>query len=140
MIVLDTNILSEFSRPSPNRGIIDWVDGLPSSTAHITAVTEAELRFGIRIMPSGKRRRKLLARLEVILREQFPGRILPFDSNAARSYADIAAARRAAGRPIGFADCQIAAIARSSGAAVATRNVKDFEGCGVEVINPWSTA
>ena len=140
MIILDTNVISEFSRPMPNQDVINWI---VSSTPHdlsITAITEAELRYGIGVMPPGQRREAVLTRIERMLMRYFAGRILPFDSNAAKSYATIAASRRIAGRPISHADCQIAAIAHSVGAAVASRNVRDFEGCGIEVINPWSGA
>lgn len=138
MVILDTNVISELGRPDPNMGVIDWVAGSSPSDLHITAITEAELRYGIRILPSGRRREILLSRIERTLWRYFAGRVLPFDSNAARSYATVAAARRTAGQPISHADCQIAAIAHSAGAAIATRNVRDFEECGVEVIDPWS--
>lgn len=139
MIILDTNVVSEFSRPSPNMGVINWITGLAPSNIHITAITEAEVRYGINILPLGQRRERLLSRIERTLRQYFAGRILPFDGKAARSYAAIAAERRSAGRPMNQADCQIAAIAHSLGASLATRNTTDFEGCGVDVINPWSS-
>ena len=88
-------------------------------------------------MPEGKRRDALAEMVESLLRDDFHGRVLPFDSSAARAYATVAAARRSAGRPVGQSDCQIAAIGLVHGAAVATRNATDFEGCGIEVINPW---
>ena len=88
----------------------------------------------------GRRRERLAAEIENMLQEDFAGRLLPFDREAARAYADIGAARRAAGLPIHHANCQIAAIARSRNADLATRNVKDFEGCGIAVINPWRTS
>ncbi len=102
------------------------------------AITEAELLYGAALLPSGKRRSALTAEIEGMLEEDFGGRILPFDRLAAQAFAAIAAARRGAGRPISQADAQIAAIARSRGASLATRNVPDFDSCGVEVINPWS--
>ena len=102
-------------------------------------MTEAELRTGIAILPAGLRREGLKAALDATIAEDFEGRILPFDSDAAKTYAEIAAGRRSSGRPIADADCQIAAIARSMGAMVATRNIRDFDGCGVPVINPWNT-
>ena len=138
MIILDTNVVSEFSRPSPDMGVINWIAGLAPSNVHITAITEAAVRYGINILPSGQRRERLLSRIET-LRQYFAGRILPFDGKAARSYAAIAAERRSAGRPMNQADCQIAAIAHSLGASLATRNTTDFEGCGIDVINPWSS-
>jgi toxin FitB len=91
-------------------------------------------------MSSGKRRDGLGVAIDRILRDDMAGRILPFDSAAARAYADIAATRRSAGKPISQADCQIAAIARAHNAPVATRNTPDFEGCGIDLINPWTAA
>ena len=114
---------------------------------YLSTVSEAELRYGVEILPTGARRDRLLDEVEGMLREDFAGRIIPFDSAAAQAYAVIAAAqayaviaaaRRASGRPINHADCQIAAIARSRGASVATRDMDDFEGGGIDVINPWA--
>ena len=105
---------------------------------YLTAISEAELRFGVAILSNGKRRDTLAQAMEVILREDMAGRILPFDNAAAEAYAIIAATRRSAGRPIAQADCPIAGIARARGATVATRNVADFEGCGVDLIDPWA--
>ena len=103
-----------------------------------TTVGEAELRHGVAILPAGKRRNALTTAIEGLLDEDFRDRVLPFDRAAARAYATIAAARRAAGRPISQFDCQIAAIARAHEAPVATRNTSDYEGCGVELIDPWT--
>jgi predicted nucleic acid-binding protein len=100
-------------------------------------VTEAELRTSIAIPPAGQRREGLRAALDATIYEDFEGRILPFDTDAAKTYAEIAAGRRSAGRPIADADCQIAAIARAAGMPVVTRNTRDFDGCGIDVINPW---
>lgn len=101
-------------------------------------MSEEELLNGVAIMPAGKRRTALEAVMTRWLEVGFRGRVLPFDSAAARPYAEIAAERRRLGRPIGEADCQIAAICRSRGAALVTRNVRDFEGTGLNVIDPWS--
>ena len=103
----------------------------------ILIVTEAELRLGIAILPAGKRRDGLAEMIDQIIREDFADRILPFDSPAAVAFADIAASRRAKGRPIAHADCQIAAIAQAAAAKVATRNTPDFADCGIKLINPW---
>ncbi len=138
MIILDTNVISELSRPNPSPSVVDWFISQSTQGLHLTAISEAELRYGLEVMPIGRHRDRLLAATEGMLHKDYAGRILPFDSYAARAYAVIAAERRAAGRPISYADCQIAAIARSVGAAVATRNVRDFEGYGVRVVNPWS--
>ena len=137
MIVLDTNVVSELMLPSPVAGVIDWVARHAAQSLYLSTISEAELRYGVEILPTGQRRERLLAEIEGMLREDFAGRILPFDSYAAQAYAVIGAARRAAGHPINHADCQIAAIARSLGASVATRDVSDFEGCGIDVIDPW---
>ena len=140
MIVLDTNVLSELMRPESEPAITSWVAERATSSLYLTAVSEAELRFGLAIMPSGKRRDGLAAGLERMLRTGFANRVLPFDSGAAFAYAEIAAARRRMGRPISEPDCQIAAIARSQDMAVATRNVRDFSDTGNDVINPWEHA
>ncbi len=138
MIVLDTNIISELMRPTPSPAVETWMSGQPASGMFIAAITEAELRYGLALLPEGQRQRRLLAQAEAMLAEDFAGRILPFDSAAAAAYALIAAARRLAGRPISQADAQIAAIAASRGAAIATRNVSDFTECGIAVLDPWA--
>ena len=140
MILLDTNILSELMRAAPEAVVEQWLADQPAASVFISAITEAELRYGLALLPPGKRRSALAVEIENMLGEDFSGRILPFDSPAAVAFAEIAAERRQAGRPISQADAQIAAIAQSRGAALATRNVPDFEGCGVEIINPWSSA
>ncbi len=137
MIVLDTNVVSEMIQPRSGFIVVDWVDRQPTNSLYVSTITEAELRYGAAILPLGQRRERLHAEIEDMLRQDFAGRILSFDRAAAQAYATIAAARRAAGLPINHADCQIAAIARSNGASVATRDVNDFTGCGVEVVNPW---
>ncbi|EGV16513.1 PIN domain-containing protein [Thiocapsa marina] len=106
----------------------------------LTLWAQAELRDGVAVLTKGKRRDALAEAVNGMLREDFRGRFLPFDSAAALEYASIGAERRAAGRPISQFDCQIAAIARARGALMATRNVSDFEGCGVAVIDPWQHA
>lgn len=117
--------------------VLNWFSTQDPSTLYLSAVTEAELRTGIAILPAGRRREGLKAALDATIAEDFEGRILPFDTDAAKTYAEIASGRRSAGRPIADADCQIAAIARTTGMPVVTRNKRDFEGCGVNVINPW---
>ena len=137
MIILDTNVVSELTRPAPGSAVVGWVRRQAATNLFLTAVTEAELRYGVEILPAGRRRNAILTEVEGVIGEDFAGRILPFDTDAARSYALIVAARRAAGAPISQSDAQIAAIARSRGATVATRDAGGFSGCGIEVINPW---
>ena len=138
MILLDTNVLSELMRPTPSPTVESWVNAQPAAGVFISAITEAELRYGLALLPDGQRQQRLLAQAEAMLAEDFAGRILPFDSAAATAYAPIAAARRRSGRPISQADAQIAAIAASRGAVLATRNVADFDGCGIAVLDPWT--
>lgn len=137
MILLDTNVISELLRPAPAPQVEAWVAGYDGAQLFLTAISAAELRFGVSILPSGQRRDRLQAALDGILREDFAERIMPFDRIAAISFATIAAERRNMGRPISQFDCQIAAIARAHGAPIATRNVKDFQGCGLEILDPW---
>ena len=140
MILLDTNVVSELMRLSPNPGVESWIADRPADSLYFSAIGEAEMRYGLAVMPMGRRRDRLNSEIDAMLREDFEGRILPFDSAAARSYAGIAAARRLAGRPAAQADGQIAAVAHSRGMAVATRNVRDFEDMGINVIDPWEGA
>ena len=138
MIVLDTNVLSELMRASPDSRVLDWLDREDARGFFVSAVSVAEIRTGIGLLPDGRRRSKLNAAAERVLDVLLRGRVLPFDAAAARDYADIACSRRAQGRPISQFDCQIAAIARSCGMALATRDVDGFSGCGIEVIDPWA--
>ena len=137
MIVIDTNVVSELMRAAPNQAVLDWFGHRAASDLHISAVTEAELRRGIAILPEGRRRDTLADAINAMVTEDFADRVLAFDGPAAVAFAAIFAERRAIGRPISFPDCQIAATARARGAAVATRNIGDFEGCGIDVVNPW---
>jgi toxin FitB len=139
MILIDTNVASELMRAAPAQAVLAWFSRHPVEELYLSAVSEAELRTGAAILPVGQRRDRLVAAVDAMIVQDFANRVLSFDSMAARSYADIAALRRSAGRPIMEADCQIAAIARAHGASVATRNVVDFDGCGIDVINPWDT-
>jgi len=138
MILLDTNVVSELMRTEPAQNVLDWFAVRDAADLFITAITEAELRTGVAILAEGQRRDRLQSAVDAMIEQDFSGRILPFDSAAAKAYAEIAAQRRAVGRPIAEADCQIAAIARATGAPAATRNTKDFDGCGIELINPWT--
>ena len=138
MIIIDTNVVSELMRASPDPAVLAWFAGHAANKLFLTAISEAELRTSAAILPAGQRRDRLIGAIDAMIEQDFAGRMLPFDSLAARSYAEIAAARRVAGKPIMDADCQIAAIGRACGAAIATRNTKDFEGCGIDIINPWN--
>ena len=137
MIVLDTNVLSEVVRLSPSPNVVSWLAEQAPLSVLTTAITQAEMLYGLGSLPAGKRRSILQAALEQIWGE-FSGRILPFDEDAARAFAKIVAARDALGRPMSQLDGMIAAIARSRGAALATRNVADFQGCGLRIIDPWA--
>ena len=136
--VLDTNVVSELMREAPRGEVLAWVDARPWHELFVTAVTEAEVRTGVAILPAGKRRLGLMQTANRIFADIFAQRVLPFDGAAASAYAEITAGRRAIGRPISQLDCQIAAIARCRGAALATRNVRDFEETGIEVLDPWA--
>jgi predicted nucleic acid-binding protein len=127
-------------KAAPADDVVRWVAAQPVTGLCTTSITQAEVLHGIMLLPPGKRRAAVEAAAVAMFEEEFEGRILPFDSDAAPSYARIAAQRRHAGRPISHFDAQIAAIALATGAALATRNVADFEGCGVKVINPWGAS
>lgn len=137
MIVLDTNVVSELMRPAPEPGVTSWVDSLDVSDILLTAVTAAELMYGVARLPDGRRRRELRAKVEGLLAEDFRDRILPFDELAATHYADIVAGRERSGLQISMADGQIAAICRNWNAGLATRNLGDFVDTGLELVNPW---
>lgn len=138
MILIDTKVISELMRQNPAPAVLAWFGDEDAMALHLSAVGDAELRRGAAILPDGKRRDRLIAEIDAMITEDFAGRVLPFDSAAAKAFAAIVEDRRNAGRPSSIPDCQIAAIARAHGAAMATRNVADFEGCGVEVIDPWT--
>src|SRR6266850_1212616 len=126
MIVLDTNALAEALKPSPSKIVLRWLAAQEPSAVFITTITQAEVLYGIEILPAGKRKSQLSAIIEKLFVEDFQGRILSFDEDSARWFAKIVSVRAAAGRPITQFDAMIAAIARSRGAAVATRNTNDF--------------
>jgi predicted nucleic acid-binding protein len=137
VIILDTNVVSELARQVPDPGVLAWLDSLEISEVATTAITAAELRYGVAGLPEGHRKRELTVMIRGILTEDFYGRVLPFDERASVRYADIVTGRMRIGRPIGVADAQIAAICRDSGATLATRNTPDFEETGVKLIDPW---
>ncbi|MFO0684754.1 MAG: type II toxin-antitoxin system VapC family toxin [Sandaracinus sp.] len=138
MIVLDTNVLSELMRASPERRALAWVNAQPASQLYTTSVSEAEIRAGIAMLPKGKRRDALAAAADAMFEVDLGGRVLPFAREAARVYALILTSRGRSGRPISAFDAQIAAICRAADARLATRNVADFDGCGLDVVDPWS--
>jgi predicted nucleic acid-binding protein len=139
VIVLDTNVISELVRPQPDRGVLGWLDRYPWAEVYLTAITAAELRYGVARLADGRRRTDLAERVRRLTRERFARRVLPFDDEAASHYAEVVASREARGMPIGVADVQIAAICLSHGAALATRNTKDFVHTDIGLINPWES-
>jgi predicted nucleic acid-binding protein len=132
MLVLDTNVISEALREKPDPAILAWLDAQPRASLFTTTITLAEIKYGIAIMPAGKRKSTLLTATTLMFED-----VLPFDSDAAEAYAAIGAERRLAGQPIDGPDCQIAAITQSRGGRLATRNVSDFANCGIDIVNPW---
>lgn len=139
MTILDTNVFSEVVKPRPDPTVIEWLGAQNYQHVYLTALTSAEVRHGLSHMPPGKRQALLQAAVEALFENEFAGRILPFDEAASFCYAQLVVERERAGRPIQAFDAQIAAIARAHGATVATRNTKDFEQCGVTLVNPWTT-
>lgn len=140
MILLDTNVLSEPWKPKPEQRVLAWIDAQAIETLFLSAVTLAELRFGIGAMPAGRRRAILHERLEQEVLPLFKGRILSFDISASQAYAKLMVQARLDGRAIGRADGYIAATAASRGYAVASRDVSPFTAAGLRVINPWEDA
>ena len=138
MILLDTNVLSALMQREVDSVVVAWLDSQPPESIWTTSVTVFEIRFGLEILASGRRRRSLEEAFERMLKEDFEGRIVPFDETAAQAAARIAGERRRLRRPIEIRDLQIAGIAAARKAAIATRNVRHFEGLGPELIDPWS--
>jgi predicted nucleic acid-binding protein len=137
MIILDTNVLTELMRPKPLPRVSGWVAKQSATELFTTSITEAEIFFGIELLAQGKRREALLRAAEDMFAEDLGGRIFGFESDAARLFSTIAAHRRALGRPVSHANAQIAAITGLRGARLATRNVADFDDCGIDLVNPW---
>lgn len=136
MIVLDANVVSDAMRPEPDATVIAWLNEQAAQTLYLSSVTLAELLFGIRALPAGKRKNMLDRALTELL-ELFKGRVLPFDTDAARRYADLAVTARNGGRGFPTPDGYIAAVAASRGFIVASRDTSPYEAAGVKVINPW---
>lgn len=127
-------------RPEPHPAVLPWVGGKPRTTLYTTSVTQAEILYGIALLPAGKRRAALAAAAGAILAEDLAGRVLPFDGAAAERYAEVTSARRRAGSPIEEFDGRIAAIALAAGATLATRGTGGFPGCDLAVVDPWQAA
>jgi len=136
-VLLDTNALSELLRAAPDAAVQSWFSRQREDQLFVSAVTQAEMVLGARLLPDGRRRQRLQDALRGLFDEDFAHRVLPFDGGSVVCYAEIVAARRGAGRPISQFDAQIAAIAVQNGLALATRNVRDFDHCGLRLINPW---
>ena len=137
-ILLDTNVLSEILRTAPDPAVLDWFSRQRDDELCLSAVTQAEMLLGVRLLPSGARQRRLQQAMSGLFEHDFEGRVLPFDGAAVPHYVDVVAIRRRAGRPVSQFDAQIAAIALHHDAALATRNLRDFEGCGLRLINPFA--
>lgn len=137
MIILDTNVLSELMKPKKSEIVRSWAAQQSLMTLFTTTITQAEILYGIALLPAGKRREELSQEAQLMFSEDFAGRVLPFDQAAAIAFANIASQRRHSGTPISQADAQIAAICYTHTATIATRNFSDFEGCGISIINPW---
>jgi predicted nucleic acid-binding protein len=138
MILVDTNVISEPLRPKPNSQVVAWLDDQPLETLFLSAITVAELRFGIAALPAGKRRSRLGEDFEQRVLPLFLGRVLPFDLHATQAYAELMTRARTAGRAIASADGYIAATASANGLTVATRDTAPFAAAGVSVIDPWN--
>jgi predicted nucleic acid-binding protein len=138
VILLDTNVISELMRPRPDTAALAWMARQSRLDIYTTSITKAEIFYGIAVLPEGRRKTSLASDAQRMFAEDFGGRVLPFDEDAAAHFAEIAAGRRRAGMSLDVPDMQIAAIALATGAAVATRNVGDFEGSGVAIIDPWA--
>ena len=136
MIVLDTNVVSETMKPEPAPAVLKWMNDQVAETVYISSVTVAELLFGVGALPDGRRKQQLAATLKGVF-NLFEDRILPFDTDAARRYADLAVAARAAGKGFPTPDGYIAAIAAVRGFIVASRDVSAFRAAGLDVIDPW---
>jgi predicted nucleic acid-binding protein len=139
MIVVDTNVVAEAMKASPAPAVISWLNAQATPALFLTAVTIGEIRFGLRVLPQGRRRLGLEQGFERVIAGAFAGRILAFDEEAAGHYGEVMGRRREIGRPLSVLDGQIASIARANGFAVATRNVRDFVDCGVEIVNPFDS-
>ena len=137
-MVLDTNVVSELMRPEPDAAVLAWLNEQAADTLWLNSVVVSELLYGVARLPDGKRRAQLALAVQAMLAEDFSGRVLPFDLEAAVVYADLVAMRERQGQPVDVADSQIAAICLTHGASLATRNTKHFDGLGLMLLNPWA--
>ena len=137
MILLDTNVVSELLRPKPDANVLAWFEANTALPMYLSTITEAELWLGVYSLPEGKRRNIIEGDISEILKNDFAGQILHFDSRAALAYGKLFGKRKAMGRPISREDCQIAALAHVNSFKLATRNVGDFEHCNITLLNPW---
>jgi predicted nucleic acid-binding protein len=138
VIILDTNVISELTRINPEPNVVAWLDSQPAADVVTTAITAAELLYGVAHLPAGRRRTALAETIDALINEDFRGRVQPFDGLAAEQYAAVVVSREKKGRPISTADAQIAAICRVHSAGLATRNTGDFTDTGIGLINPWN--
>jgi predicted nucleic acid-binding protein len=137
MFILDTNVLSELMNPEGAIHVQTWIDSIRKDELFTTALNQAEILYGIAIMAKGRKRERLIDASEAMFRQDFRGRILPFDERAAGHFADITARRKLLGNPVGILDSQVAAIARAYEMTIVTRNTKHFQDCDVPLMNPW---
>ena len=137
MILLDTNVVSEVMRPNPSSNVINWLNLRNNIDLFISSITIAEICYGLRILPEGQRRQLLQSRFEQFVSQGFAKNTIGFNESAARAYAEIMGTRKEKGRPMSLPDGQIAAIAQTNHLSLATRNITDFEGCGIKLINPF---
>lgn len=138
MIVLDTNVVSELTRPDPNPTVVAWFDSLASDEQYLTAITAAELRYGAARLPHGRRALAMAEQIELTIGD-YEDRVLPFDLAAAEHYGSLVVGRERVGRPLPTLDAQIASICAVWHAPLATRNLRDFEGTGIDLIDPWAS-
>lgn len=138
MIVLDTNVISELMRQTPDANVLRWINAQTATSLFTTTITEAEVMHGVLLLPKGKRRNAIATAATAVFELDLAGRVLAFDSPAANAYAEIMTSRRASGRPMAAFDAQIAAIASIHGAQLATRNTADFADVGLDLVDPWS--
>ena len=139
MLILDTNVISELMNPQGSQTVKSWVNSQPRDRLFTTTITQAEILYGIAILPAGNRKKQLQDAAHRVFNEAFLNHLLVFDSESAANFASLSTDRRRQGNPISQFDAQIAAICRTHQAAIVTRNVDDFLNCQIELINPWDT-